>query len=256
MPPIPPIFFWLALVLILALTAPYTIGPILVRLKNTMPVNPQFAEIPDEHARALFPPNFFSAIYEMEQFGFSLAGHLSTATPGRVHLVTSLLVNRETKTLGVIAFARSTLAQTSHLSVSFVEFSSHFEDDSEINTVNSPMLSTFYDVPGRVVVRVPHLKDVRSLYQIHLQAIRKHGGVAVLPAPGSEVEHFRESTRKSLAQQAGLGYYSLDEKNQHYRLTWKSAFRATYMQLWPLRHILERRIERKGRQIAVEALAE
>src|SRR5207253_5321367 len=140
----PPTFFWLLLLFVFLATAKYTLGPILVRFKTSASANPSFDEIPDEHARALFPPNFFSTIYELEQLGFSVACHLSSATTvGRAHMVLSLLVNRDAQTMSVIGFARSLRPETFHMTVNFLEFSSHFEDGSELDTSNSSTVKVF-----------------------------------------------------------------------------------------------------------------
>lgn len=252
----PSILFWPLILLIVLLTVTYILGPILVRFTARVSPNPTFDEIPDEHARALFPPNFFSTINELETLGFSLACHLSSSTQApNLHAVLSLLVNRETKTICLITFARSLAPGASHISVNYVEFSSYFEDGSEINTVNNATVRVFYPLRNKVIVKVRHLKDTGALYQVHLYMARKHPGRAVLPEPGKEIEHLSQNIKEALAQQAQLGYYFLDEKKQCYRLTWKAAFRTTWRLLWPAKQILQRQEEQEGRRIAAEAAA-
>src|SRR3954452_4017622 len=65
------------LLLAFVATAQYTLAPIIIRFKSGTAVDPTFDEIPDDHARALFPQNFFVTINEFEQLGFSVVCHLS-----------------------------------------------------------------------------------------------------------------------------------------------------------------------------------
>ena len=248
--------FWLLLLLFVFLaTAKYTLGPIMVRFKSTAAVNPTFDEIPDEHARALFPPNFFTTIHEFEALGFSLVCHLSSsAITSRVHTMVSLLINQSTMTFAAIGFAR-TLNTQAPVAVSYVEFTAEFEDGSELDTGNISTVRVFYDSPRKTIVRIPHLKDPNALYQVHLYLMKQRKVPPCLPPPGTEKEHFIKSVRESLAEQAELGFYVLDETKQRYRQTWRSAYRGTYRLLWPLKQIHQRRQEREGRRIAAEALS-
>lgn len=245
---------WLLLLFVFFATAKYTLGPIIVRFKNTASADPTFHEIPDEHARALFPQNFFGLIHEFENLGFSLVGHLSTSSIAtNVHSMISLLVNRSTKTFASVACVRS-LAAEAPAPVNYIEFHADFEDGSHLDTGNSSTVRVFYDVPRKTVIKVPHLKDPNALYQVHLHLVKQRSVPACLPEPGTETAHFINSVKESLAEQVELGFYVLDEAKQQYRLTWRGAYRATYRLLWPLKQIHQRRQEQEGRRIAVEAL--
>ena len=210
-------------------------------------------EIPDEHARALFPANFFSTIHELETLGFSLIGHLSSSNTERTHAVLTLLVNRASQTTALVTSVASLTPGTTRPSVNYVEFSTDFDDGSQIDTANSSSVKVFYEVPERLALKVPHLKDVGRLYRVHSYLVGQRGGRSVLAQPGSEVEHLRASSRKSLARQAELGYYVLDEATQRYRHTWRGAIRSTWRLLWPAKPIIQRRQAREGRRIAAAA---
>ena len=218
-----------------------------------MSANPSFDEIPDEHARALFPANCFSTIYELETLGFSLICHLSSSITPQTHSMLSLLVNRASQTKAVVASVASLTPATTRPAVNYVEFNTEFEDGSEIDTSNSSTVKVFYDVPQKVTVKIPHLKDVGRLYHVHLYLVEQRASRAVLAEPGTEVEHLCASVRKSLAQQAELGYYFLDESTERYRHTWKGAIRSTWRLLWPAKPVIERRQAQAGRRIATEA---
>jgi len=249
-----PLSLWLLLLLIFFATAKYTLGPIIVRFKNTAAVDPTFHEIPDEHARVLFPQHFFAMIREFEALGFSLVCHLSSSSiTGKVHSMTSLLINRSTRTFAAVAFIRSLVAEAP-ATVSYIEFHADFEDGSRLDTNNSSTVGVFYDAPQKTKIKVPHLKAPSALYQVHLHLMKQRQVPACLPEPGTEKAHFISSTKESLAEQVELGFYFLDETKQCYRHTWRGAYRATYRLLWPMKQIHQRRQAREGRRIAAEAL--
>ena len=246
-------FSWFVLILILLATAKYTLGPVLVRFKSSAAVNPTFNQYSDEEARNFLPPNFFGIIRELEALGFSPVCHLSSATmTKRVHSLLTLLVNRSSQTLAMIGFIR-TVTPNAPLAINYLEFHSDFEDGSQLDTNNASSVRIFYDVPGKFQMRIPHLKDPNALYQVHLYLMNQRNSAAVLPEPGKEVERFIDSVRQSLADQATLGFYVLDETKQRYRHTWRSAFRGVYRLLWPMKQIRLRSQEREGRRVATEA---
>jgi hypothetical protein len=244
---------WLLLLLIFFATAKYTLGPIFIRFKNTASVDPTFHEITDEHARALFPQNFFALIHQFEALGFSLVCHLSTSMTTNTHSMISLLVNRTTKTFATVACIRSLNAEAPTV-VNYFEFTADFEDGWQLDTTNSSTVGVFYKPPRKTQIKVPHLKDPNAQYQVHLHLMKQRNVPACLPEPGTEKARFINSVKESVAEQAELGFYFLDETKQCYRPTWRGAYRATYRLLWPFKQIHQRRQEQEGRRIAVEAL--
>jgi hypothetical protein len=245
---------WLIiLLLVFILLSKHILGPIAVRSRVSRPVDAGFEEIPDERARALFPANFFQTISELEMIGFTLIGHLSSAHTELTRATFSLLVNRTSKSSALVSNVAIVTPGTTRSPVNYLEFITEFDDGSQIDTSNSSSVKVFYEVPQRLAVKVPHLKDVNSLYRVHSYLVGQRARQAILPTPGSEKEHMCASIRKSLAQHAELGYFFLDEKTQRYRHTWRGAIRSTWRLLWPAKQIIQRRQERQGRQIATQA---
>ena len=228
-------------------------GPFLVRAKVSRPVNPTFDEIPDEHARELFPPSFFDSIRELEALGFALVCHLSSGGVEQTHTVLSLMVNRESRTQASIGSIVSLRPGAPSSQVNYVEFTSRFSDGHEIDTANVSSVSVFYPDPERTAHKIPHLKDLADLYHVHEYVVRQHGSRTVLPDEGLEVRSFIQNVKHSQDKQVELGFFFLDEKTQRYRHTWRSACRATWRSLWPLKSILLRQQEREGRRLASEA---
>jgi hypothetical protein len=219
-----------------------------------MPKAPGYEEISEEKAHILFPPQFFENISELNAIGFSLVCHLISGDNRKTRMALSLLVNRDTKTIALTGRIALKNPVVNRVPVGFLEFDSQFEDGSEIDTINTPNVHIFYDVPEKIVNRIPHLKDAASLFRVHQYVVGQKTSPAVLPEPGTELDSLRAQNMHTLARQAELGYYFLDQSGEYYRLTWRAAFRSAYRLLWPLKQILQRRQERDGRRLAAEAM--
>jgi hypothetical protein len=232
----------------------HILGPFVVHARNFMPREYQYEEISEEQAHILFPPQFFETISELNAIGFSLVCHLLSSSSRQTRMALSLLVNRDTKTVALTGRVAVKNPAAIRVPVGFLEFDSHFKDGSEINTINTPTVGVFYDVPEKVAHAVPHLRDAASLFRVHQYLVGQKSRPAVLPEPGTELDFLRAHNRRTLARQAELGYFFLDQSGEYYRLTWRAAFRSTYRLLWPAKQILQRRLERAGRRLAAEAM--
>src|SRR5438105_279806 len=112
---------------------------------------------------SLFPPRFFWLISELEALGFSLVAHLALGDAvTRMNSALSLLVNSDSKTTAVVARVSSSKPML-NVAADLITFSTDFEDGSEISTSNSPIVSVFRDVPHRLKLGVPQLKDAYRL---------------------------------------------------------------------------------------------
>lgn len=231
----------------------HILGPFLLRAKSVTPRETVYEEISDEKARLLFPPMFFETVSELNAIGFSLVCHLLATKNPRTRMALSLFVNRDTKTMafgGRVGLKNPVVNRTP---VGFLEFNTQLKDGTEISTINTRTVHVFYDSPRMVVNRVGHLKDAASLFSVHQYIVEQKSSPAVLPEPGLEADFFRQQNRRTLARQADLGFYFLDESGENYRLTWSGAFRSTWRLLWPLKQILLRRQDREGRRLAAAA---
>lgn len=251
----PSALFWLTILLLVAIALPHIVGPILIRSKNTMSGEPEFDEIPDEHARALFPAEFFSTINDLEALGFVLVVHLSSdAGAPHLHSIISLLVNRDSKTTATIVSISSRGQEPTRILSSYLEFTAQFEDGSGLDTTNSSTVKVFKDLPDKIIVKIPHLRGASSLYRVHSFLVERQGHQnPVLPAAGHEVENFRLSFTDSMEQLAGMGYYFFEESIHRYRFTWKGAIIAAWRSLWPAKPIITYRQAREGKRIASSA---
>ena len=213
---------------IFLLTSKHVFGPVMVRATSGLPASWNFDQLPVDYPLLKLPANFPQRLYQLECLGFSLVSHLVAADQGRIRMVVSLLVNRDAKTSACICFM---VANTGGKGVTndYVEFSTDFADGFEVNTLNSSTVSVFHPVPQREVVRVPQIKDVSALYDVHAhriaQQMTRH---AVLPLEGQEVEHFSASFQKAMGEQVEHGYYFLDHSKRRYRPTWAGAIRSTW----------------------------
>jgi len=231
----------------------HILGPFMLKKVHFMPKERVYEEIPDEKAKILFPPMFFEAISELNAIGFSLVCHLVSNDSGRTRSAISLFVNRDTKTMAFMGRVAVRRSVTNRRPVGLLEFNTRLQDGTEISTINTSTVHVFYDLPEKVLTRVPHLKDAASLFRVHQYIVRQRHSPAMLTEPGTEADSFRKEINHSLARQAEMGYYFLDESGQNYRLTWKGAFRSSWRLLWPTKQILQRRQEREGRRMAAAA---
>jgi hypothetical protein len=236
------------------LSSKHVVGPVMVRANSSLPANREFDELPADYPLLHLPPRFPQQLYALEGLGFSLVRHLvSRPDQKQLRMLVSLLKNQETKTMASLVWITST-AGTKRITNDFLEFTTEFADGFEVNTVNSSTVNVFHRVPERAVVKVPHVKDVSDLCLVHSHMVAKQvNRRAVLPPEGHEVEHFRASFEKCMAQQVARGYFFLDGSTQRYRHTWIGAIRSTWRLLWPAKQILQHRQAREGRLIAEAA---
>jgi hypothetical protein len=229
------------------------LGPFVLRANHIAPREQGFEEIPDDQAQILFSPMSLESAAELNAIGFALVCHLVSSRFRRTRTAVSLFVNRETNTQALVGRVATKVRLAGRAPVGFVEFFSHFDDGTQVSTINTPTVQVFYDMPERIVNRVPHLKDTFSLLAVHQYVAGQKSGSAVLPDPGMEAAFFREQIKRTHERQVELGYYVLDQSGENYRLTWKAAFRSTWRLSWPLKQILKQKHEREGRRLAAEA---
>jgi hypothetical protein len=239
------------ILLLFALVFPFICAPILVRRHPGISAEPCLNQIPDDHARQLFPPRFFWLISELEALGFSFVTHLASGDEvTKVNALISLLVDPKTKTTASIARVSASNAIAS-VAAELVSFTTEFEDGSRIETSNSPTINVFRELPHRLRLNIPQIKDAYRLFHIHLNYVQNRTDCQrVLPEPGKELEYFIACYKKELAEQAELGFLYLDERTQRYCHSWRSAILSTWKLLWPVKPIVLLRKARRGRLIA------
>ncbi len=113
-----------------------------------------------------------------------------------------------------------------------------FEDKSEIVTTNSARALSFGKRGGRKLYRLPHVRDLQVLLNVHAAIIRRDVGSrkAVLRTPGLELEEMHEDSVRTFADRRSQGWLFLDDTGR-YRHTWKGALRAVIIRRWPIRSI-------------------
>lgn len=189
----------------------------------------------------------------IENLGFELLAHLRAVghTPDTTSIV-SLFVNRRSGETATVAhvLTQGPLVSPSSL---FFEFDTDFEDGSVLETNNTGSPPVFHQVPGRQVVKVPHVRRPEDLYRIHRYLSAIKGGVPKLPPQGSEVEYFIDEMDRSLARQAEYGYFYLDPGTEAYCPTLKGAYLMSWRLLPPLSMLARALLARRGRQIALLA---
>ena len=245
----------ISLILLLAsLVLPFVVGPILLRRRPGIKADREFVRVTEVAARQHFPANSFRAIAQLEAIGFSLVAHLVSGDEiTRLNSMISLLVNRESKTLATVTRVIVTRHAVSR-TFEGVSFLTEFADGTEIVTNNSPIVRVLRNLPKRLRLDVPQLRDLWRLHYIHSHYVGKRkDSVAVLPAPGAEISHFHKIHDRLMAEQLAAGYFQFDEQTRRYRHSWRGAIIFAWRVLWPVKPILMSRRRYHGRLIAKAA---
>ena len=122
-----------------------------------------------------------------------------------------------------------------------------------MNTLNSSHPALFAVVPEKQIFRLPHLTNLKHLYEVHRALTGQRLGVKKrLPLPGQEVDELIDGMKRDLAREEAFGRMALDASGEWYHPTMRGAIRGTLMLIWPvgmLRRMLQRR---RGVRLAAE----
>jgi len=224
-------------IIALMVLAPYWLGPITIKLKQSRPASPQGMQlVPDP---ALLPPvlaGFVAASRRaLEALGF---GNFAILRQGAGVV---LLAEIEP---GTVATALALQKKDGQLH-SLVGFTSQLRHGGKIRTSNSPLPAITPAPVGESRVRLPRERDTSRLYAIH------RGRVATATASGARMDRLavadpvayqNAEELSSLAQSVACGYWQ--RSGDRLTLTWKGAFLSAWRLLPPWRDISRSRDER------------
>jgi len=123
----------------------------------------------------------------------------------------------------------------------YTEFSTSFDDETEVGTNNSSELPGYECGPWKTLIQLPSCRDISFLYRVHRVALAKYGGLSrPRVIPDSLIASFlSEEILRELHEQEERGYFFLDAMEGKYRPTFKGAFLMTWKLMWPLKPIRE-----------------
>lgn len=132
-------------------------------------------------------------------------------------------------------FASFTVSSASHLTDTYLEFSTQFSSGMQMETNNNGVLPLTPDPKGALVFRFPDVKEPRALYRLHRQLIEKHaGGSWAKPeAKGQEIQRWTRAAENHGPRLAEIGYMKRIDSGEAFQLTWKGAILMAWKGLWP-----------------------
>ena len=205
-------------------------------------------ELPETVANSIAP-----RVGEFERLGFESVGCYDC---GELTLQTRRYVayfcNR-----GTNDFASVTAVITPRGLSSYFEFSTQFSNGKGLETNCNGMAPLTPGSPDVRVFRFAETTEPEALYQIHRRLLTKYAG-GLWPGgepKGEEIQRLVRILENYGPRHVKMGYMTLAEDGQSYRLTWKGAFLMAWRGLWPaslLRRVREQhrmRIERQELEV-------
>ena len=192
---------------------PLVVVPFVVLFMFRMPARPEFLPI----AAGGYPIGaleFFNLnTSDLEREGFSMVGDaVQTGFVPNVTTYIRLLVNRKAGDAAMCTWAETKVGDTKKTH-KYVEFSTEFSSNKEINTNNSSTPSAFKNIPEKRILQFPQIQDIHQLYEVHKQETARFDDRftgRILPPQGREIEHLSTSMTKDLDRQVKPGYLFFD----------------------------------------------
>ncbi|HEY3354118.1 MAG TPA: hypothetical protein VGQ83_12770 [Polyangia bacterium] len=243
--------FWLGAAA--ALTAPYWLGPVVLRLKTRYPLRPQI----EPYRPGVDPAPEWARLHlatvaaAFTPLGFKVAGSFQIAKwAAHVRTVVVLLLQPETRVLalGMAVFTEGAVVAKQ---ASVIEIATRFAGDLALTTSNSDQINVFAPIPGRTCERFPALRDVPRLFRLHraLMARLAPDGVTELTASGP-VELLLDGVTREMSAQVAAGLMWID--GEHYRPTWRGAAVYAWKLLFPWKQLERARLRRRAAALGAE----
>jgi hypothetical protein len=133
-------------------------------------------------------------------------------------------------------------------------FVTDFDDGTTIRTSSAGNRVSID--PKAFDVTLRDQRDPRILYAAHLKNVSEHepaGAKRVLPPSGEELQFIERRNADALRQTLPRNGWELDPDGEHYRITWRRAFRQAATAIWPVKNVLRWRTKRRPSPPQAEA---
>jgi hypothetical protein len=243
---------------LLVVAGQIVLGPFVLYLVNRQAAKPHFQSFDLQNPPMPLPPSYTRSIALLEELGFHAVAHLFGIGQNRsVRYVLTLFVNQSDKDMANVVHMLSEVSSVTRTILNYVEFSTEFEDGSEVCTNNSKQPSGFLQVPEKLILRLPHITEPKRLYAVHRAALAQRSALNKrLPPAGEEVSDLIASMERDLAREASFGRLKLDASGLWYRLTLKSAILYSLKFSWPMGFLRRRLQQWQGKRLADRLLAQ
>lgn len=230
----------------------YLLGPLAVRWTSRFAVRCRPSEVPLRELPGAVATRFARWIPELRELGFEAIGSFDCGElANRTHSYVAYFCNRRSND-----FANVSAIVTPKQTTSYLEFSSRFKNGRCIETSTNRVLPLTPPNPDVHVFRFPETQDARSLLHTHHQFVDKYApGLWAQGEPrGEEIQRLVRVVENYGPRHARIGYMTLSEDGQSYRLTWKGAYLMTWRGLWPV-PLFRRMLHRHAMQSELRSLS-
>lgn len=244
----------IALAIVAGVLALYLVGaPMLVRLLFRKPAEPGFVEIQAEDA--LVPESvldtFHVAHAALDPLGFVPVSHLRfDPEADLMDAYAMILAHPVNRDLAMV------LDSVGPVGLHQIEFSTEFENGTEINTNNGPQLPLNVVIkPDKEVFWFPDIQDPAELYRAHaaLCSARTSAAKKPIPAGYELLENIRKSMREDYEHAVQRGIFRFDPEDHAYTLTTTGAYRLTWPNMFPLSAVYKTRRRNQDRRALTRA---
>jgi hypothetical protein len=252
---------WIAIAAVALVTSPYWGGPILIRATMRQAAEPDLLKFdPTDPMLPHDVAGHFQRVRKgLEPLGFQVAeGMALPHQTERVKALVLLLVHRGNKDAALATAIYAKMPEGTKLQTAYTEFVSRYRDGTVVQTNNTEQLGAFKTRPHITTIRLPMIRNVERLYQLHRAATKRHdespGKVLRLDEEfrGDAAAYFAAALVEELSGQIETGYMYLSERESAFRPTWKGAFIMTWGLLWPISAIRRTLRDAKARQMLRE----
>ncbi|WP_339908141.1 hypothetical protein [Symmachiella dynata] len=234
----------IGLILLVLVACAYLLLPLVIKATQKFRADPSLdifdPEItPIPQAAVEF---FESTAREMEQVGFSIVEYV--LVPDMVPDVISVVMlfenpmEQDQAIAAVIwGFTEQEDAKKIYIRNDHVEFSTEFDDGSEIGTTNNTVEGAFAPVSHKTLLQFSDIKRPSRLYRVHQRAVEELAAGKKkrrLPPTEQLVEQLKQDLIKEFYDQIATGFLYLDSTQQYYLPTFKGAYLICWKQMWPI----------------------
>lgn len=229
------------------------IWPWLMRVMVRLSANPRFFLVYPYDQRLLNDVRlFFVEVREqLNPLGFEPVAYLMTnEMMSKNKLCLFVLENRQEQDL-VAAISLVSVAGDKHRALAFyVEFSTEFEDGTEINTNNSTDPGSMPETSCIRLWKIHGMRDMAKLYQVHKCRLEPLADAQKLDLPQTldSVKKNQASTMRQLDALVKAGWFKAVDGGKRYGLRWPSAIRLGWKEIWPFKSLRRRQLRSAARR--------
>ena len=241
----------------LALAGLFYLGaPILLKFQQRMAAHPDLRPIDPSD----LPPSVSLCLQEsahaLIKDGFSVSECLALPYPmPNIAASIIMLINRDTGDKAMATAIFSTNAATPHIQTKYLEFSTRFEDDHCVDTLNGNILSSFPPDANDVKSQLPQVQDPNQLYRLHRFVLERTGphGRPVVYEKGKAIAYLAQKVLvDSYERQVERGWLVRDATGDAYYPSWRGAYIMTWQQLWPWSLVRRAQMRQKARELVTD----